>query len=878
MTFPTPRHDAPREVRADHRVGAFGVRRPRPRLTWRPVPEASAYEIESTREATGDSWIAAVGPTSFFGAEWVGPDLASRERRLVRVRALSGAGGPGAWSDGLVVEAGLLARGDWVAKVAAAPLVAEGRPVLRRRFQLDAEVVSARLHVTYLGIGSTTINGRFVTDEVLAPGWQSYEHRVGVSVYDVAPLLRAGANVIEIRLGDGWWAGRVGFNELRSVYGSDVGAIAQLEWSSALGGGVVATDDDWVWASGPTLAADLYDGETYDARQELAADSDLTEPERWHPVESRALPAAALLPIDAPAMRRVEQLAPVAVLRTPSGRTILDFGQNLVGWLRLRVAGESGTRIVIRHAEVLEDGELGVRPLRSAKATDEWILAGTGEEETWEPTFTYHGFRYAEIEGWPGEPALVGDISAIVVESALPRAGWFHADHAGVDRLHRNVEWSMRGNFVSIPTDCPQRDERLGWTGDIAIFAPTAMLLSDAHSFLSSWLEDVASEQSPDGVIPYFVPSLPFPADVPDSPLFRHLPTAVWGDVATLVPWALYEESGDTDVLRRSWPLMRRWVDGVAALAGPTRVWDQGFQYGDWLDPAAPPEEPWRGRTETALVATAYFAHSARLAGEAAELLGEPSEARRLLGLHAEVKEAFRRRFVLPGGRLTSDSQTAYSIALELDLLDKTERTGAGARLVELVRDAGHTIGTGFVGTPLILDALTSAGAVDDAFRLLLQTGHPSWLYAVELGATTIWERWDSMLPDGSINPGGMTSFNHYAFGAVARWMHRAIAGLQSLSPGWSRVRIAPQPHDEIGAADAAHDTPYGRISAGWRIEGDALVVDVEIPAGIDAELVLPGEAPSALTAGRHVVRRPWLPRPDEISARSTVAAGAVAK
>jgi alpha-L-rhamnosidase len=855
---------SPSKPRADHRVDAIGVGRSRPRLSWRPVSGATSYEVESAVESTGETWRETLGSESFFGTQWVGTGLRSRERRIVRVRALLADGGVGKWSESLVVEEGLLDRRDWHAKVASAPLIAEGRPVLRRRFNVDAPIATAGLYVTYLGIGSTSLNGRAVTNDVLSPGWQSCQHRIGVSVYDVSHLLRGGENLIEVRLGDGWWAGRVGFNELRSVYGSEVGAIAQLEWESAQGAGTVATDEHWVWASGPTLAADHYDGETHDARRTLASDSDRTEPERWRLVEARPLPEVSLLPIGAPPIRRSDELAPTAVMRPPAGKTVVDFGQNVVGWLRLTVRGDKGTRIIARHAEVLEAGELGVRPLRSAKATDEWILAGTGEDETWEPSFTYHGFRYAEIEGWPGDPSDVGLITAVVIESALPRAGWLHAQHAGIDRLHQNVEWSLRGSFVSFPTDCPQRDERLGWTGNIAVFAPAATFLSDTYTFLSSWLEDVAAEQSVDGVIPYFVPSLPFPEAVRSNPLFQHLPTAVWGDAATLVPTALYWESGDLEILRRCWPMMRRWLDGVAALAGPARVWDQGFQYGDWLDPAALLEEPWKGNTETALVATAYFAHSARLVGGAAALLGHQEQARNYLELHDEVRAAFLSRFLLPGGLLTSDSQSAYSIALMLDLVEGVDRAAIGARLVQLVRKAGHTIGTGFVGTPLVLDALTKVGATEDAFQVLLPTESPSWLCAVDMGATTVWERWDSMLPDGSINPGGMTSFNHYAFGAVAQRMHSTIAGLDSQAPGWSRVRIAPHPHEAIRAADASHETPFGRVAAGWPIEGDLLVVvvEVEVPEGIEAELSMRGAVPQSLSPGRQVITQEWPTQP----------------
>jgi alpha-L-rhamnosidase len=844
-------------VRVDHRSDSLGIGVARPRLTWLPTTGAQGYEIESARPGGTEAWSATVDATGYLGADWIGPDLGSREQRSVRVRGLL-ADGPGEWSTPVIAEAGLLERGDWSGGVAVAPLTDEGRPVLRRRFEVSESPRKARLYVTFLGIGVVTLNGRPVTDDVLAPGWQSYQHRIAVSTYDVTGLLERGENLLEVRLGDGWWAGRLGFNGLRSIYGSDVGVIAQLEWEGDDGvRQTVASDDRWLWAPGPTLTAELYDGETHDARREVSIDSDHVDPARWSPVVVRDLPEVALLPIAAPPIRRTQELAIERILTSPSGRTILDFGQNLVGWVRATARGEAGTAITLRFAEVLDEGEIGVRPLRSARATDRWILAGTGDE-TWEPSFTYHGFRYVEVDGWPDAEIDPTSVTAIVIESALPRAGWFSSAHQGLARLHENVVWSMRGNFVSIPTDCPQRDERLGWTGDIAMFAPTAGFLADDAAFLTSWLDDVAAEQRADGMVPYFVPSLPFPEELQSNPLFRHQHTAVWGDVVTLVPFALYQQTGDVDFLRRALPMMKRWVDGVTDLAGPGRVWDEGFQYGDWLDPAAPPDEPWRGLTETSLVATAYFAHSARITSEAARLTGRAADAAHYSDLHEEIVAAFRGRFVLDGGRLTSDSQTAYSIALQLRLLDAADRPGAGARLIELVRDAGHRVGTGFVGTPLVLGALTSVGAIDDAYQLLLQTGVPSWLYAVDMGATTIWERWDSMLPDGSINPGGMTSFNHYAFGAVADWLHSTVAGLSSLAPGWTRVRIAPRPHPAVGSASAAHDSPSGRVEVAWRLEGRTLELDVSIPDGVDAVLDIAGYEVESLPAGRHTLKRDY--------------------
>ena len=504
---------------------------------------------------------------------------------------------------------------------------------------------------------------------------------------------------------------------------------------------------------------------------------------------------------------------------------------------------------MIRTAEVLQEGEVYTRPLRTARSTDEYVLAGR-EVEEWEPRFTFHGFRYAEVDGWPGDlDAAVanGDLVARVYHTDLERTGWFACSDPLVERLHENVVWSMRGNFLDIPTDCPQRDERVGWTGDIQVFAPTASFLYDVSGMLSSWLKDVAVDQLPDGTVPWYVPVIP--AHRMWTPI---RPGAAWGDVATFTPWTLYERFADEGILDAQYDSAKKWVELVERLAGPDRLWDEGFQLGDWLDPAAPPQDPADAKTDRYLVATAYFARSADRLARMAEVLGRRDDAERFERLAAEVREAFTRAYVLPDGRMTSDAQTAYSLAIGFDLVPEAEREIAGRRLAELVEEAGHRIATGFVGTPLVSDALTVTGHPDAAYDLLLEEEAPSWLYAVRQGGTTIWERWDSLRPDGTVNPGTMTSFNHYALGAVADWLHRVVAGLAPAAPGYRRIAFAPKPGGGLTHASAEHETPYGRAAIAWRIEGDVLHVEAIVPTGADATIELPGAEPVALTSGTH--------------------------
>ncbi|WP_434081140.1 family 78 glycoside hydrolase catalytic domain [Sanguibacter sp. Z1732] len=540
-------------------------------------------------------------------------------------------------------------------------------------------------------------------------------------------------------------------------------------------------------------------------------------------------------------VRRTDELPVREVLTTPSGKTVVDFGQNLVGWVRVQVQGEPGHVISLRHAEVLEHGELGVRPLRHAKATDEFVLSGG--HDVFEPQFTFHGFRYAEVSGWPGEldPSA---LTAVVVHSDMRRTGWFECSDERVNRLHENVVWGMRGNFLSIPTDCPQRDERLGWTGDIQVFSPTATTLFDSGAFLAAWLKDVAAEQRGlGGVCPFVVPQV-----LPDG----GRPAAAWGDAATVVPTVLAERFDDRRALAEQYPSMRAWVDVMAERAGENLLWQGDFQFGDWLDPDAPPESPGDAKTEKDLVASAHLIRSARIVAETAELLGDADGASRYADLAERARQAFLAEYSVPGHRLTSDTQTAYSMAICYELVDGEARQAMGDRLAELVAEAGDTIRTGFVGTPIICDALTRTGHADTAGRLLLQTSVPSWLYAVTMGATTIWERWDSMLPDGTINPGQMTSFNHYAFGAVADWLYRCLAGLAPAAPGYRRIRIAPTPVAGIDDASARVETPYGMAEAGWVVRDGMLTVRATVPPNTSATVALPGEAEREVGSGTH--------------------------
>ena len=740
------------------------------------------------------------------------------------------------------------------AKMIAPENPSEAALLLRREFALDeghGAVERATLRTSALGLVEAWVNGVPSSDELLAPGWTSYEWRVRLVEHDVTDAV-AERTAIALRVGNGWYRGWLGFTAQRAVYGDERAGYAELEVRFADGHVQrIVTDESWRAGTGDVLADDLYNGETIDAR---LRDDSWRHPgfddAAWDAVRAVEFDTSRLVPRTSPPVRRQGERAAERVWTSPSGRTLVDFGQNLVGFVRVRVTGPAGAEVVLRHAEVLEHGELGARPLRRAEATDRFVLSGG--DDVFEPTLTFHGFRYAEVTGWPG--SLDPDaLTAIVVGTDIRRIGSFECSDPLLNRLHSNVAWGMAGNFLSVPTDCPQRDERLGWTGDIAVFASTAAFLGDVESFVADWLVDVELERraTPEGSVPVVVPNV---MKYLDTGFPEPGATAVWGDAAVWVPWALWSAYGHVQTLRDAYPLMTAHTRSVAALLSPDGLWDSGFQFGDWLDPDAPPDDPGKSKAPAEVVATACAFRTATLMAQTAAVLGERADAAEFGRLRDRIGVGFRAHYV-QDGRVRGDTPTSYALALMFDLLDHGDRQRAGDRLADLVRAAGHRITTGFVGTPFVCDALTATGHLDDAYALLLQREAPSWLYAVTMGATTIWERWDSMLPDGSINPGGMTSFNHYAFGAVADWMHRSIGGLAPLEPGYRRILVAPQPGGGLTWAQASLETPHGRAAVRWDLDGSDLRVELIVPDGTQAVLRLPGNDDETVGPGAHLRR-----------------------
>ncbi|WP_207761076.1 alpha-L-rhamnosidase [Bifidobacterium simiarum] len=859
------RHDAAGLRIADVRFGhsrpgdVIGFASPTPAISWRVAEAPDGWRqaaaqiavIRDGRETVTDL----AGVDSVF-VDWPVDPLISKASAAVRVRVAGSDGRWSDWSDPATVECGPLNKADWSGRpISPTPTVkrADPAPVMVRRFTVGPDADDARLHITAGGVYVVYLDGRRIGHDELAPGWTEYGKRICAFSYDITDLLTPGEHEIAVILGNGWYRGQLTWGCRTNVYGDDLWLLADLDWHDRSGSHTVATDDQWHWRSSGILSNDLYDGQITDTRLPLLGD----DADPANDVTVYPMPEAAIVPAEIPPARIIDTIPGQKIIVTPSGKTVVDFGQNVSGWVRMTVRGaKAGDRLILRHAEVMEHGELGVRPLRNAKAIDEFILNGEAEQIV-EPQLTQHGFRYVQVD-FDGEPAIgirPEDLVACVVSADMDQLADFECSDPDVNRLFLNARWSAVDNFLTVPTDCPQRDERLGWTGDIAVFAPTAVSLLDAGGFLSSWLVDMAADQGADGGIPVVIP------DVLDGPKL----TCGWGDACVLVPWAVYRATGDATVLKRFLPMMSRFIDGVDALTHGTHRWEGGFQFGDWLDPDAPPEDPGKSKADSDVVATAYFAHSTRIVAESYAIVGDIESARRYRALADNIADAYRAEYVTANGRILSDSVTVYAQAIMWDLLaTDAQRDGAGARLADLVRIGAFHISTGFLGTPLVCPALVKAGHADLAMRMLLQRGCPSWLYPVSMGATTIWERWDSMMPDGSINPGEMTSFNHYALGAVAHWLLEGVAGIESLAPAWRRVRISPIIADAVAAgmdhAKAVQRTPYGELSVSWRIgQGTGLgersaTIDITVPVGVTAQVVLPDGRTEDLDHGRHTL------------------------
>lgn len=822
---------------------------PSPRLSWSSTSDVSGWkQLSAEVEWTSGEHTSVhrfVGTDQRF-LPWPFQDLRPRQEGVLRVR-VKGVDGWSPWSEPVPLFAVFLGPGEWRASGIEFPSPEEeATPFLARsEFSVEEGLERATLYGTALGVYQAEINGVAVDDQVLKPGWTPYQSRLIHETTDVSDLLVPGTNVLGLAVAGGWFTEKYGFGGLaHRYYGTQPCVAAQLflEYSSGRREWVT-TSKDWKTSDqGPWVSSGIYAGEHYDARREVPGWSSIGfDDSSWSSASERSelpVPVART----SPKVRVTEHVPALGIAAPRPGHYVVDFGQNVVGRVRIRIPRGATAPVRLRHAEVLVDGELALRPLRYADATDKYVPAGLNEVH-WSPSFTYHGFRYVEVTGWPGDLGNE-DIVAEVIRSDMRRTGWFECSDPRVNRLHENVVWGMKGNFLYVPTDCPQRDERLGWTGDIQVFGPTASFIYDCDGFLASWLADVALEQKREGGMPFVVP------DVLDS---SGRPTAGWGDVATLLPWTLYQRFGDRRVLADQYDSARSWVEEVLGRVGDDFLWETGFQFGDWVDPDAPSDAPGKAKTNSGLIATAYLFRSCTVLASIAEVLGVDDDQARYSGIAEKVRKAWLDEYVTPAGRVMSDAQTGYAVAIVFGLVrDDRQLRAMGDRLATLARENRFRISTGFLGTPLVADALSMTGHIREAGRMLLTDECPSWLYPIRMGATTIWERWDSLLEDGTVNSGEMTSFNHYALGAIADWLHRVLGGLASGAPGYSRIRVEPKPIAGIEWVRVSHDTPYGVARVEWSRANGTMTTHVEIPANAHADVVMPDGSTMSVSCGEH--------------------------
>ena len=705
--------------------------------------------------------------------------------------------------------------------------------------------------MTSHGLYELHVNGKRVSEDVLTPGWTSYATRLQYQTYDVTGLLSAGDNVIGAMLGSGWYRGQIGFSQHRNHYGERVALLAQLEVVYTNGGREsVTTDAQWKSSTGPILSSEIYNGETYDARLEKTGwDASGFDDQGWAGVRAAQYPVDNLIAPEGPPIRRIEEITPIKILTPASGSPIVDMGQNMVGWVRLRVSGPAGTSVTLRHAEVLDkEGLFYTENLRAAAETVRYTLKGTGVE-IFEPHFTFQGFRYVAVDGYPGTLTL-DSLTGVVVHSDIPRTSEFVTSDPLVNQLQRNILWGQKGNFVDVPTDCPQRDERLGWTGDAQAFSRTAAFNMGVAGFLTKWLKDVAADQYDNGSVPHVIPDVLTRPDRPSAG------SAGWADAAVIIPWNLYLSYGDRRVLEQQYKSMTNWVEDVRGRAGDDYLWTEDFTYGDWLAFATTRADYPGATTGKDLIATAFYAHSADLVAHAARVLGKTDDAARYEALFQNIRAAFVKEFVTPEGRVGENTQTAYVLALQFDLLPEAIRARAASRLAADVRERKH-LTTGFLGTPYLLHVLSAFGYLDEAYFLLERRDYPSWLYPITKGATTIWERWDGIKPDGSFQNAGMNSFNHYAYGAVGEWMYRVMAGIEidPAAPGYKHTVFQPHPGGHLSDVNVSHETEYGRVASHWSLSGDRLQLVVEVPANTTATVRLPRAALDEVTEGGRPAR-----------------------
>ncbi|MBN2578072.1 MAG: glycoside hydrolase family 78 protein [Pirellulales bacterium] len=845
-------------LRCEYKVDPLGIDVLQPRLSWemhdaRRGAKQTAYQIlvastpEKLAADQGDLWDSGkIESNRTAQIDYAGEPLKSRMRCHWKVRLWDHEGQASTWSKPALWTMGLLEPGEFqakwiglepVEKEAAAPPEKKapdsagkkpkekpapmGCPLLRKEFTVDQPLRRATLYASALGVYRMHVNGKPVGNDYFTPDWTDYHKRVYYNAYDVTDLLKQGPNALAGILGPGWYAGPIAWWDGGKLYGPYPRLLAQLEIELADGSRMtVATDGSWKTTRGPVLEGEFLAGETYDATQEIPGwDRPGLDDAKWRPVQMTDKVAARLQAFPGVTVQETGILKPAKITEPQPGKYVFDLGRNFTGVVRLKVKGPRGTRIVLRFAERLNpDGTIYTANLRGARATDTYVLRGDGDE-IYQPRFTFHGFQYVEVSGYPGRPGLDA-ITGVALNSAIPLVGEFECSNPMLNKLFSNIVWTQRGNYLSVPTDCPQRDERLGWMGDAEVFIRTGTYCADVAAFFTKWMVDVDDAQGAEGDFPNFAPRV-----VDKAP-----GSAAWGDAGVICPCTLYWVYNDRRLLEKCYPAMTRWVEFCRKHSDHLLRPNEG--YGDWLNIKAD--------TPRDVLATAYFAESARLTARAAKILGKEDDAKKYMELFDEIKSAFNKAYVAADGRIKGNTQTCYVLALAFELLPPEKRETAVRYLLEDIKARDGRLSTGFVGTSLLMPTLSRFGRTPTAYALALSEKFPSWGFTVKHGATSIWERWDGWTPEKGFQDPGMNSFAHYAFGAVGQWLFQTMAGIDTQEPGFQKILIRPELGEGIDWVKASYRSLHGEIASAWKREGSKLVLDVTIPANTTAKVSIP--------------------------------------
>lgn len=839
-------------LRTEYKTNPIGIDEIQPRFSWEIIASErnfiqSAFTIQAAESdkdlLDGKNLIWDSGKIISEQSNQViynGKQLQSGKRIFWRVKIWGNEGNESGWSYPAFFEMGLLKLSNWQAKWIVPELTEEltlsnPSPMLRHEFTNKKEIKSARAYITSHGLYELHINGNKVSDLLFTPGWTSYNKRLQYQVFDVTANLTKGKNALGVILGDGWYRGRLAWEKQRNIYGDKLALLLQIKVEYSDGTEeLITSNSSWKASTGPILMSSIYDGESYDARLENDGwDKPGFDDTNWAGVVEKSFSNEILIASEGPAVRITNSIKPIKKFFAPNGDLVFDMGQNMVGWVQFHLKGDAGQKITIRHAEVLDkEGNIYTGNLRTAKQKLEYIFKGK-DIESFEPHFTFQGFRYVAVTDYKGNINL-DNLTGKVIHSDMTPSGDFDCSDSLLNQLQKNILWGLRGNFIDVPTDCPQRDERLGWTGDAQVFAQTACYNMDAATFYTKWMKDFIADQNPDGRIPHVIPNVLRKDDAG---------AAGWADAVIIVPWTVYQNYGDIRILETQYESMKAWINYLKGRAGSSFIWSKGVGFGDWLAFATTNSDYPGATTDKDLIGTAYFYYSTSLLQKIALVLGKEQDAKDYSELMHKIKSAFQKEFVTQTGRVASNTQTAYVLTLDFNLVPDGLKVEAAKRLAADVEKFEH-ITTGFLGTSRISNTLTDNGYDDLAYMLLFRKQYPSWLYPITKGATTIWERWDGIKRNGTFQDEGMNSFNHYAYGAVGKWMYSFIGGIDfdPQNPGYKNIIIHPHTPKELSFVKANYHSMYGEISSSWKNENGLFTLDIQIPANSTAVVSLPSD------------------------------------